>query len=175
MSDITQEEAQSRTLQYPEGGWIGVCGSYFPSEVQWLYKSFKKQFSTSTSKIPENSNTTYPIKITSDLVTLGSGTTTNGVPINEKVSLDWLKYAIQTRFWKLLYNNERITATKLGETAFLNELIAVLNIAVNESIIVNYKINSVSLDRVNGKISISFRAELVHTILSVNVSGSLYK
>lgn len=175
MADITQQEAQAKNLLYPEGAWIGVCGSYFPSEVQWLYKSFKKQYATDSSSIPQNSNTSYPVKITADLVTLGSGTTMDGIQINEKVSLDWLKYAIQKRFWNLLYSNEKINATKQGETAFLNELIAVLNISVRESIIDKYEVTSVSLDRVNGKIAISFRAELTHTILSVNVSGSLYK
>ena len=53
MLDITQKEAQSKDLSYPEGAWIGVCGYYLPSEVQWLYKNFTKQKLNSTVVIPE--------------------------------------------------------------------------------------------------------------------------
>lgn len=175
MLDITQKEAQSKDLSYPEGAWIGVCGYYLPSEVQWLYKNFTKQKLNSTVVIPEIATTSYHNDLNDDYSTLGSGKTTNGVYIHEKISIDWLRYAIQKRMWKLLYNNGKIGSTSTGIDFFKNELITVLKIAVDNNIISSYEIQSVVLDRVANKIAMKFSAELTHTIFSVAVTGSLYK
>lgn len=175
MADITVEEAQGKQLEYPEGGWIGQVGGYFPSEIQWLYKSFNKQYSTKDKLIPEVSTTTYINPTTLDLVTFGSGKTTDSIPIQEQVSLDWLSYAIQKRLWALLYQKEKIDATRVGLNSFLNELVYVLDIAVRENIFTSYSITSMDLNRFNNKVSFAFRAEMTQTILSVNVTGSLYK
>jgi hypothetical protein len=175
MADITVTEAQSRSLKYPEGGWVGICGSYFPSEVQWLYKTIVKTTANSTKSIPSISTTVFNKLGSDDMTTFGSGTTSSGVSIEEKVSLDWLRYAIQRRLWSLLYNQEKIDSTDYGKQMFLNELVYVLDISVKNNIIKNYVINSSSVNRVKGTISVDFKAELTNTILSVNVAGSLYK
>ena len=97
MTDITQEEAQSLALSFPEGGWIAVCGYYLPSEVQWLYKSFKKQVINKDIKIPDYSTTSFDVEMSGDISTLGSGKTGDGTYIHERISIDWLRYAIQKR------------------------------------------------------------------------------
>lgn len=175
MADLTVTEAQNKSLKYPEGGWIGICGNYFPSEVQWLYKNILKATPNSSKSIPTISTTVFYKQGTESLATFGSGNTASGIPIGEKVSLDWLQYAIQRRLWSLLYNQEKIGNAESGKQMFLNELIYVLDTAVKNNIITNYVINSSSINRVKGTISVNFKAELTSTIISVNVAGSLYK
>lgn len=174
MADLTIEEAQSKDLSYPEGGWIGVCANYFPSEVQWLYKGFSKAQKNSTKTVPDYSTTSFTSQIGEDLVTLGTGKTTNLIPIHEQVGLDWIRYAIQKRFWGLLYKNEKINSTVEGLQLFFNELVYVLDIAVKGGILSQYEITSQTLDRNNNKVSFTFRAQLEHTIFSASVTGNLY-
>lgn len=163
------------TLSYPESGWISVCGSYFPSEVQWLYKTFDGINQIDGNKIPLYSNSAYRFGLSDVVTTVGTGQTTDGIPIEEQVGMDWLKYAIQKRFWSLLYKQERITATQAGMTMFKNELIYVLDLAVSLEMLTDYTITSSSLDRENCKVAFTFTATFTHTILSAKVSGSLYK
>ena len=35
--DLSSYEAQTLKTAYPEGGWIGLCGSRFPSKVQGVW------------------------------------------------------------------------------------------------------------------------------------------
>ena len=106
--------------------------------------------------------------------TVGSGKTSEGVPIHEQVSLDWVKWAISRKVWRLLYTKDKISATEGGKELIVNEVKDVLNIAVEEGIFVKYDISDVILNSRNNTISIKFSAELEHTILYVDVSGSLY-
>lgn len=163
------------TLTYPEGGWISNCGNFFPSEVQWLYKTFDGIQEISSNKIPLYSNSAYQFGLSDVVTTVGSGKTTDGIPIEEQVGMDWLKYAIQKRFWALLYKQERINSTNAGLTMFKNELIYVLDLAISLNMLTDYTITSQTLDRENCKVAFTFTATFTHTILSAKVSGSLYK
>ena len=49
----------------------------------------------------------------------------------------------------------------------------VLDLAVQESMFVKYQITETKLDRNTNTIQVKFTAELTHTILEVEVNGSL--
>lgn len=174
-SDLTQEQAQKRSLRFPEGAWIGLCGYYFPSTVQWLYKNIKKSDVFDISEIPEYSTTTSTETLTRDKATLGSGTTCQGFPIHEVVSLDWVKYALQKRVWQLLYQTEKVSATQAGLSLVENAVRYVLDIAVQQGIFSEYQITARSVSGLQSRASISFEATLTQTILEVKkVEGTIY-
>lgn len=171
-------DLQQARLAYPEAAWVASCGNYFPSHVQWVHKYLPKVDTLSKSEIinvlrdfPEM---TTSAKVLKSKATVGSGRTLAGELIHEKVSLDWVKWALQRKVWSLLYTSEKINATRDGSDIVVNVVKDVLNVAVEESIFINYSMVSVNLDSVGNNISIKFNAELEHTILSVEVSGSLY-
>lgn len=173
--DMTFEEANSRKPVYPEAAWIGRCGYYFPSRVQWLHKFLAKVESFKPTQIPDLSTTSVLINSV-DKATTGSGMTGESVPINVQVSLDWVKYALQQSVWKKLYTEEKISLTQSGLTVLENEIKRVLDLAVSEGMFSEYSITQRSLDRTTYKASFKFTATLVHSILGVDkVEGSVYQ
>lgn len=169
---------QNHHLAYPEAAWIGYCGDSFPSRVQWLHKYLSKvdvlPAKGLEDKLPDSGYPNTTSMVMKNRATVGSGKTSEGVPIHEQVSLDWVKWAISRKVWRLLYTKDKISATEGGKELIVNEVKDVLNIAVEEGIFVKYDISDVILNSRNNTISIKFSAELEHTILYVDVSGSLY-
>lgn len=170
---------QQARLAYPEAAWIANCGNNFPSKTQWLHKFLSK-----VDVIPPNSLKEIPFEdmytTTSSIVmktkaTLGSGKTSEGVPINEQVSLDWVKWALSKKVWNLLYNKGKVNATDAGKELILNEVKYVLDLAVEEGVFTAYNTSNVLLDPTKQTISINFTAETEHTILAVEINGSLYQ
>lgn len=176
---ISTEKLQNHRLAYPEAAWVARCGNSFPSRTQWLYKYLPKVDSVSKYEASRISSGGVNVNFSSDVmgkkVTVGTGSTADGVPIHEKVSLDWVKWAISKKVWDVLYNTEKINSNVGGSEIITNEVRRVLDIAVSEGIFVSYRIGDVVLDSTNNNISIKFKAQLEHTILSVEVSGSLYQ
>lgn len=176
---IEMNQPQDARLAYPEASWISECGSVFPSHTQWLYKNLVKADELTKSEavgLPDLPySTTASSRVMGFKSTFGSGDTTTGQPIQEKISLDWVRWAISQRVWGLLYNKEKINATVGGAEIIVNEVKRVLEIAVTEGIFVSYRMGDVVLDSRNNNISIKFTAQLEHTILSAEVSGSLYQ
>lgn len=173
--DMPIEEANVRKPVYPEGAWIGYCGHFFPSRIQWLHKFLAKVESFRPTQIPDYSTTSVIINKT-DKATSGSGKTGQDVPINVQVSLDWLKYVLQQVVWKKLYTQEKISLTQSGLTILENEIKRVLDLAVDEGMFSEYSITQRSLDRSTYKASFKFTATLVHTILGVDkVEGTVYQ
>lgn len=163
---------QSTAPIYPEAAWIAKCGGNFPSKVQWLHKFLNGVNVNYSKDIPTLSTTS--IKIFNTVSTEGSGTTGQGVVINEQVSLDWVKWAISKNIWNTLYKNSKISATDSGMIILENKLKEVLDIAVRENIFREYKITQRSLDRLNNNASFKFKASLVYSILNVNIEGNVY-
>lgn len=164
---------QNHRLAYPEAAWIANCGNEFPSRVSWVYKHLSKVDVLSESDIPKEGYTTTTSVVMKNRATVGSGKTSQGVPIHEQVSLDWVKWAISRKVWNLLYTSGKINADKGGKELIANEIKDVLNVAVEEDIFISYKLSEAVIT--NGDIlSIKFSAELEHTILYVDVSGSLH-
>lgn len=176
--DNKMEQPQLARLAYPEAAWIGYCGDSFPSKVQWLHKYLSKvdvlPEKGLKDKLPDSGYPNTTSMVMKNRATVGSGKTSEGVPIHEQVSLDWVKWAISRKVWRLLYTKDKISATEGGKELIVNEVKDVLNIAVEEGIFVKYDISDVILNSRNNTISIKFSAELEHTILYVDVSGSLY-
>lgn len=173
--DMTFEEASARKPVYPEAAWIGLCGFYFPSRIQWLYKFLAKVETFKPTQIPDLSTTSVLINSV-DKATTGSGMTGESVPINVQVSLDWVKYALQQSVWKKLYTEEKISLTQSGLTVLENEIKRVLDLAVSEGMFSEYSITQRSLDRTTYKASFKFTATLVHSILGVDkVEGTVYQ
>lgn len=163
---------QSHRLAYPEAAWVAYCGNLFPSSVQWLYKNLSKVDIVQAKGIPDFYTTTSLVM--KDKSTIGSGTTNQGIPIQEQVSLDWVIWALGRRVWSTLYNSNKINADRNGSEIIANDVKYVLDIAVNESIFTEYKIKDIILNRKDNNISIKFNASLSSTILSVEIGGSLY-
>jgi hypothetical protein len=178
MPEPTVNELQNHRLAYPEAAWIAACGGVFPSHTQWLYKYLDKTDTTPKNTVNpitlENSYTTVSTKVLGNKTTLGSGKTTSGEKIQEKVSLDWVKWAISRKVWSLLYTKDKVDTTEAGKELILNEVRDVLKVAVDEGIFVSYRITEVVIDRINNNLTIKFTATLEHTILAVDISGSLY-
>jgi hypothetical protein len=170
--DFTEDQAQSARLAYPEGAWIARCCTKFPSLVQWLHKFIAKADAFLGTDIPDLSTTSSIVRRTK--VTLGSGKTGEGVWINEQVSLDWVKWAIQRNVWKLLYTSEKVNATDEGLTLIENQTREVLDVAVQEGIFSEYKITERKLDRRNNKASLKFSARLMYSILDAEIEGTVY-
>lgn len=172
LDSTTPELLQQARLAYPESAWVGRCGNYFPSSVQWLYKYLAKVDTVIDKTIPYLTSTTSAV--IKNKATIGSGMTNQGVPIHEQVSMDWVKWAISKRVWNTLYTQEKINATQGGLDLITNEIKVVLDLAVSESIFTEYRIKDTSLDRSTNTISVKFTANLSYTILEVELSGSLY-
>lgn len=171
LSLATVEQLQQARLAYPEGAWIGLCGNKFPSSVQWLYKYLAKVDVVKDKTIPDLMSTTSLVM--KDIATTGSGMTNQGIPIHEKVSIDWVKWALSRRVWNILYTKEKINATQGGLDLIINDIKMVLDLAVTESMFTKYQITETKLDRNTNTIQVKFTAELIHTILEVEVNGSL--
>lgn len=177
-SDLTLEQAQGRAIKYAEGAWIGYCGNFFPSQIQWLYKNIQNvDFSTQDEldKIPNLSTTTVIMPKYSAKSTLGSGKTCEGYPIHEVVSLDWVRYALQKKLWEVFYNSERVPATSAGLSLLENAVRYVLDIAVQQGIFESYIITERKLASSLNRASFKFEATLTQTILEVKkVEGTIY-
>ncbi|MEG0407482.1 MAG: hypothetical protein RR623_01290 [Bacilli bacterium] len=175
LHDMDQEQAQARKAIYPEMSWIGYCGWFFPSRIQWLHKRLVSVDANKYINIPNLSSTTSLVMFNSP-ATSGSGTTCQGIPINFQVSLDWLVYAISKRMWNILYNTPtKINTTRNGLSVLENSLVETLDFSVTENIFTEYKIISRSVDRITGKASFKFSATLLHSILGVDkVEGTIY-
>lgn len=167
----TVEQLQQARLSYPEAAWISLCGNKFPSSVQWLYKYLAKVDINEVKTVPDLSSTTSTV--ISNKATVGSGCTTYGTPIHEKVSIDWVKWALSRKVWNTLYTKEKINATQGGLDLIINDIKMVLDLAVQESMFIKYQITETKLDRNTNTIQVKFTAELTHTILEVEVNGSL--
>lgn len=173
--DISPSEANKKTLAYPEGAWIGLCGSDFPSHVQWLHKFVERMEWFDLVQIPDFSTACVRV-YGRDKATVGTAETCEKYPINEQVSLDWVKYALQRKLWNLLYNSKKINATVNGLQILENQIKEILDVAVNEGIFTDYLITKRELDRFNSKASFKFVATLTHSILGVDkVEGNIYK
>lgn len=173
--DFTEIEAQNQALEYPEGAWIGYCGWFFPSQVQWLYKNLIRVDPFDLKQIPNLSNTTIMLYGTSKS-TVGTGMTCQQIHINEQVSLDWLVYALQRKLWNLLYTNKRINATVYGLQSLENQIKEILDVSVEQGIFSSYIITERKLDRINNKASFKFSATLTHSVLEVDkVEGTIYQ
>lgn len=172
--DISKQEADTLSTNYPEGSWIGRCAGTFPSRIQWLYKTLDGVDPFVLKEIPNLSNTSVMIK--NDKVTVGTGATCQGYPIEQQVGLDWLKWAIERNCWNLLKTEEKINATNNGLLRFEQRLKEVLDEAVYQTLFSNYQITEKKLDRKNNKVSFKFTANLLHSILGVNkVEGYIYQ
>lgn len=170
--DLTQDQVNIAISPYPEASWIAYCGNFFPSQIQWLYKSLPAISDIKPINIPDLS-TVYSKNI-GVKATFGSGKTLQGVPIKEQVSIDWLQWAIEQNLWNLLYTSENINATESGLTIVENVLREVLDASVEYEIFQSYKITSRSLNRVTNKASFKFSANLEHSILNAEVEGVVY-
>lgn len=168
----TVEQLQQARLAYPEAAWISLCGNKFPSSVQWLYKYLAKVDTNEVEAIPDLTSTTSTV--ISNRATVGSGCTTYGTPIHEKISIDWVKWALSRRVWNTLYTKEKVNATQGGLELITNEVKVVLDTALIENIFTDYRITDTSLNRNTNTISVKFEASLSYTILEVELSGSLY-
>lgn len=166
------ENFQLAKTAYPEAAWIAECANSFPSRVQWLHKVLVKPDVMKYSEIPEKSNTTAIVMNTK--VTVGSGTTMQGIAIHEQVSLDWVKWAIGRKVWNLLYNTSKLPATTGGTELIKNEMKNVLDLAIEEGVFSKYIIKDISIAKDKETVKASFSATLMHSILGASISGSLY-
>lgn len=171
LDKATASQLQMTRLAYPEAAWIALCGNKFPSSVQWLYKYLAKTDIVFDKDIPALSNTSSIV--INDKAVVGSGKTNQNLPIYEQVSIDWVKWAISQRVWKTLYTQNKINATQGGIDLIVNEIKYILDIAVEQGIFTQYKIGETKLDRNTNNLQVKFTANLTHTILEVEVNGSL--
>lgn len=178
MAEPSVQELQNHRLAYPEAAWIAACGGVFPSHTQWLYKYLSKTDTVPKDTVKlitvDNNYTTVSTEVLGAKATLGSGRTTTGEKIHEKVSLDWVKWAISKKVWNLLYTKNKVDATEAGATLIANEVKQVLEVAIQEGMFLNYRINSVVVDSRSNNLEIKFSATLEHTIISAEFVGSLY-
>lgn len=171
-NSLSTADYQTMSLAYPESAWIGLCGNKFPSSVHWLYKYLAKVDVNQAKNIPDSMTTTSTVL--NNTATVGSGSTASGIPIHEKVSIDWVKWALSRKLWNTLYTQDKINAAQGGLDIITNDIKIVLDTAVTESIFTEYRIVSASLDRNTNTVSVKFEASLSYTILEVELSGSLY-
>lgn len=172
--DITEQEASTISPKYPEGSWIGRCGGVFPSRIQWLFKTLVEVETFDLKEIPFFSHTSVVIR--GNKVTVGTGTTGQGYPIDQQISLDWLKWAIEKNCWNLLKSSEKVNATNNGLLLFEQRVKEPLDVAVQQNIFSSYTITEKKLDRRNNKVSFKFTANLLHSILGVDkVEGYIYQ
>lgn len=174
VQDLTTEQAETIPYKYPEAAWIGACGGLFPSRVQWLWKELVGARVFDLKQIP-NLSTTYSIVHNTES-TNGSGLTGQEFPIEQQVSLDWVKYAIQKNLWNILYTSRKVSATSNGLLILENGLKEVLDVAVDEGIFSTYQITQRVVDANTAKASFKFTAYLVYSILGVDkVEGVVYQ
>ena len=171
LDKATTPQLQMSRLAYPEAAWIALCGIKFPSSVQWLYKYLAKTDIVFEKDIPALSNTSFIV--INDKAVVGSGKTNQNLPIYEQVSIDWVKWAISQRVWKTLYTQNKINATEGGIDLIVNEIKYILDIAVEQGIFTQCKIGETKIDRNTNNLQVKFTANLTHTILEVEVNGSL--
>lgn len=171
LDKATVSQLQMTRLAYPEAAWIALCGNKFPSSVQWLYKYLAKTDIVFEKDIPALSNTSSIV--INDKAVVGSGKTNQNLPIYEQVSIDWVKWAISQRVWKTLYTQNKINATQGGIDLIVNDIKYILDIAIEQGIFTQYKIGETKLDRNTNNLQVKFTANLTHTILEVEVNGSL--
>lgn len=169
---ILQSDFQTANIAYPEAAWIAECANSFPSRVQWLHKMLVKPDVMKYSEVPDKSNTSAIVMNTK--VTVGSGTTMQGIAIHEQVSLDWVKWAIGRKVWNLLYNTSKLPANTGGTELIKNEMKNVLDLAVEEGVFSKYIIKDISIAKDKETVKASFSATLMHSILGASISGSLY-
>lgn len=173
--DFTQDEAQGQMLAYPEAAWIGYCGWYFPSHVQWAYKTLNKVRETTAKLIPSNATCSTRLMF-NERATTDYAATASGVKIEQYVSLAWLKAAIEWNIWQTLLKSEtKITFSKNGDDLLESKLREVLEFAVSENIFTDYNITERSFNTKNYTASYKFSATLTHSILGVDkVEGTIY-
>lgn len=174
MADISINTLQNHRLAYPEAAWIARCGSSFPSHTQWLHKYLAKVDVLPIGGIPKDTYATTTSTIMKNRATVGSGKTSQGIPIHEQVSLDWVKWAISKRLWNLIYTKEKINATEGGLDLIRNEVRIVLDFAVEEGIFTEYRVDSVQMDSTNNNVSMKFSANTMHSIIRAEVVGSIH-
>lgn len=173
--ETTQEEAQSYPLFYPEGAWIGRCCTAFPSEIQWLYKSFPKQLSNNSINFPKNSNTSLQYGSNPDLITVGCNKVSSLLcDINEQIGLDWLVMAIRKKLWLVLYQNEKVLPNEKGISLFKTALTSVLDNAKNLGLLSEWSNLQTQLNRVENNIGFTFDMKTTQTILTVKMTGEIY-
>ena len=173
-TDIDVYEAQGFPLYYPESAWISRCAKVFPSKIQWLYKSFSKQITNQSEKIPDNSTTSIVFQ-SQDIATSGCGKTSNlDMTIDERISLDWLCIAIRKKLWSVLYTDERIKADKNGESKLTASLVGVLDKAIDLEILKSWKSLEIKLNRESNTIGYQLLMQTNGSLLSINVDGNVY-
>lgn len=171
MANTDYKVLQTHRLAYPEAAWIAACGGVFPSRVQWLYKYLSKVDVIKNLDIPSNSSTSAIVL--KDRVTIGSGTTTAGIPIHEQVSLDWVIWALSRRVWNTLYTTDRLASSSGSAELITNEVKSVLEVALSEGMFTEYAITEVLLEPKQNNIKLKFTANTTSIILNVSISGSL--
>lgn len=175
LSELTLDQAQKRNLKYPEGAWLGYCGNFFPSTIQWLYKNIQNVNTFQPVSIPNFSTTCVIMPDTKSKSTLGSGTNCEGYKVYEVVSLDWVRYAMQKKLWEVFYSNEKVPTTSGGMSLLENAVRYVLDIAVAQGIFQSYKITGSKYTSPLSRASFTFEAVLTQTILEVKkVEGTIY-
>ena len=121
--------------------------------------------------IPDLSTTST--KILGDLATAGSGSTGQGVYVNEQVSLDWVRYSISKNVWNLLYTSNKVPRTENGRLLVENKIKEVLDVAVREGIFSRYEIIKTH-QPYQDNFSFKFKAKLTLSILNADVEGTVY-
>ena len=121
--------------------------------------------------IPDLSTTST--KILGNLATAGSGSTGQGVYVNEQVSLDWVRYSISKNVWNLLYTSNKVPRTENGRLLVENKIKEVLDVAVREGIFSRYEIIKTQ-QPYQDNFSFKFKAKLIHSILNADVEGTVY-
>lgn len=169
--ELTTTMLQRFRLAYPEAAWVALCGNRFPSNVQWLYKYLAKTDIVFEKSIPDLSNTSSIVL--KDKAVVGSGKTNQNILIHEQITLDWVKWAISRKVWQTMYTQNKINATQGGVDLVVNDIKMVLDLAVEQGIFTQYRIGESKLDRNSNNLQVSFTANLTHTILEVEVNGSL--
>ena len=170
--NIDAKYFQLARVAYPEAAWIAECANYFPSRVQWLYKTLIKTEVMDVKNIPEGSTSTAVIM--NRKVTVGSGITSEGYVIHEQVALDWVRWAIGRKVWKVLYNSAKISSNTGGIDLIKNEIRSVLDLATEESVFSKYRVEEVYISKDKETVKARFSATLMHSIIGASASGSLY-
>lgn len=105
-------------------------------------------------------------------VTWGSGTTCSGEWIDNVVTDDWMKWAIQRNIWKLFKLSPKVNATQDGAEKIALKITEVLDFLIEQSGIRNYKITKIKYDRITRSSSFEFEYEREHAIIGVrNIKG----
>lgn len=107
-------------------------------------------------------------------VTWGSGTTCNGEWIDNIVTDDWMKWAIQRNIWKLFKLSPKVNATQDGLEKITLKITEVLNFLIDQNGIRSYRITKATFDRLTRSSSFEFEYEREHAIIGVrNITGKV--